>query len=168
MTLLTRSSPSTVIQSKTPNDIFLTFEGSYMGELTDRVTGIVHEATQTDGQGLDLTLAEVYRVSEPGQVDFGGDELVAPGLSEKIPEQRESGDDYGWWSLDSGTYLIAHNESLDSGDPLTLQTHDAVLARGAHHPTLRVTELDRVPLTVGGSIQLKENARISTLYEKDR
>lgn len=150
-----------------PNNISLTSEESYMGELTDRVAGIVHEETQTDGRGLDLTLAEVHRVHEPGQVDFGGDELTVPGLSEEVAEQRESGDDYGWWTLDAGTYLVAYNESLDADDPLTLQTHEAVLARGAYHPTLHVTELDRVPFTVGGSIQLKENARISTLYEND-
>lgn len=84
-----------------------------MGKVTDRVSGIVHEETQTEGRGLDLTLAAVYRVDDPGQVDFGGGELADPDLSEEAAEQREANDDYGWWTLDAGIYLIAYNESLD-------------------------------------------------------
>jgi hypothetical protein len=46
----------------------------------------------------------------------------------------------------------------------TFQTRDELLARGASHPTLRVTELPRVPLSVGGAgLRIKKNARVSTL-----
>jgi hypothetical protein len=46
----------------------------------------------------------------------------------------------------------------------TLQTRDELLARGTFHPTLWVTSLPQVPLSVGGAgIELKENARVSTL-----
>lgn len=147
------------------NDMSLGDEDLCMGEITDRVSGIVHEDTQTEGRGLDLTLAAVYRVDDPGQVDFGGGELADPGLTEVSAEQRDADDDYGWLTLDAGTYLVGYNESLDTDEPVLLQTHEAVVARGGYHPTLRVTELDRVPFTLGGSIHLKENARISTLYE---
>lgn len=149
----------------TLNDMSLADEGRYMEEITDRVSGMVHEETQTEGRGLDLTLSAVYRVDDPGQVDFGGGELDNPGLNEEVAEQREADDDYGWWTLDAGTYLVAYNESLTTDDSLLLQTREEVLTRGGYHPTLRVTKLDRLPFTVGGSIQFKENARISTLYE---
>ena len=42
-----------------------------MTDLTAFVDGIVHEPTQTEGRGLDLTVTEVYEVTDPGRVDFG-------------------------------------------------------------------------------------------------
>ncbi|MEF8812892.1 MAG: dCTP deaminase [Halovenus sp.] len=129
------------------------------------VDGIVHEPTQTEGRGLDLTVAEVYEVHDPGRVDFGGGELDAAGTEPHDSEKRAPDDDYEWWHLDPGQYLIEYNESLaDSDLSFTLQTRDELLARGAFHPTLRVTELPQVPLSVGGAgLRLKENARVSTL-----
>lgn len=137
--------------------------------LIDHVDGIVHEPTQTQGRGVSLTLAAVFQVVDPGRVDFGGDELVEANLEPVETQFREPEDDYAWWNLDRGQYLIAHNESLaGTGDrEFILQTREAVRSRGAFHPTLRVTDLDLVPLSVGGAgIRLKENARISTLLDR--
>lgn len=134
-----------------------------MSALTDRVDDLVHEPTQTEGPGLDLTVASVSRITEPGQVDFGGGELADPTLIEEVPEPRNEDDEYGWWSLNPGTYLVTHNESLATDEPLRLEPHPAITRRGATHPTVQVDSLNPVPLTTGG-IQLKENARISTLY----
>lgn len=51
----------------------------------------------------------------------------------------------------------------------TLQTRTELLERGATHPTLSVTTLPRVPLSVGGEgLKLKENARVSTLVGAER
>jgi deoxycytidine triphosphate deaminase len=127
--------------------------------------GIVHEPTQTDGRGFDLTVAEVYEVTEPGRVDFGGGELEAAEVESHPSEKRNPDDDYEWWYLTDGRYLIEYNESVTSDDvAFTLQTRDELLSRGAGHPTLRVTDLPRVPLAVGGAgLKLKENARASTL-----
>ena len=135
-------------------------------DLTEFVDDIVHEPTQTDGRGLDLTVAGVSRVAEPGRVDFGGGELEAAELEVVETERRNPDDDYGWWNLESGQYVLEYNESLSapSDERLVLQTRDELLARGAFHPTLHVESLDRVPLVVGGAgIRLKENARVSTL-----
>lgn len=135
-------------------------------DLTDHVDGIVHEPTQTGGRGVDLTVAAVFRVAGPGGVDFGGGELEPAQLEPVETALRDHDDDYGWWNLDAGQYLIEYNESLSAPDDVTpvLETREALLARGAFHPTLHVDSLDVVPLSVGGAgLRLKENARVSTL-----
>ncbi|WP_302081736.1 dCTP deaminase [Salinibaculum rarum] len=134
-------------------------------DYTQFVEGIVHEPTQTEGRGLDLTVAEVSEIAEPGRVDFGGGELE-PAETMPVPgEKRNPDDDYEWWHLDAGQYLLEYNEFVpETAMTFTLQTRDELLARGAFHPTLTVTELPRVPLSVGGAgIRLKENARVSTI-----
>lgn len=137
--------------------------------LTDRVEGIVHEGTQSRDRGLDLTLKEVHEVAEPGRVDFGGGELTEATLSSHERTLRNPSDEYAWWYLAAGGYLIEHNETLTGGEPLTLQTREAVRARGAFHPTVTIEELGPMPLWVGGGgIRLKENARVSTLLAPDR
>ncbi|MFB6152052.1 MAG: dCTP deaminase [Haloarculaceae archaeon] len=137
-----------------------------MTDLTAFVDDIVHEPTQTEGTGLDLTVTEVYEVSDPGRVDFGGGELEPAVLDPHDRQYRNEDDDYEWWHLDAGQYLVEYNESLSlpTGTVATVQTRDAVRARGAFHPTLRVRDLERVPLSVGGAgLRIKENARVSTV-----
>jgi hypothetical protein len=133
--------------------------------LTDVVDGIVYEPTQTESPGLDLTLAEVYEVAAPGRVDFGGGELESADLHAVETTLRNSNDDYEWYHLEGGQYLLAFNESLTTTDQsYWLQTRDAVRDAGAFHPSLRVTDLNPVPFSVSGDgIRLKENARVSTL-----
>lgn len=133
-------------------------------DLTTIVEGIVHEETQVNARGLDLTVANVYEIDSPGRVDFGGGELEDAVKSPHDRTWRDPDDDYQWWELSGGTYLIEHNESLVGDDPIVLQTRDAVRVRGAYHPTVSVTELATIPLTVApGGIRIKENARVSTL-----
>ena len=142
-----------------------------MVEYAQFLDGIVHEPTQTEGRGFDLTVDEVYAVTGPGRVDFGGGELEPGDVEPHDSEKRDPDDDYEWWHLDAGQYLIEYNESLalPEGTVATVQTRDAVRARGAFHPTLHVAELDRVPLSVGGAgLLLKENARVSTVVGVDQ
>lgn len=140
-----------------------------MADPATHLTGIVHEETQREGRGFDLTLAGVRAVETPGRVDFGGGELADAVTTAVAPEKREPDDDYGWWTLEAGGYLIEHNESLEAPEPYRLQTRETVLARGAFHPTLAVDSLAPVPLSVvAGGIRLKENARVSTLLPGSR
>lgn len=135
-------------------------------DLTAFVDDIVHEPTQTERRGLDVTVASVARVTEAGRVDFGGGELTEATLETIETKRRDSSDDYGWWNLDAGQYLLRYNESLSAPDDptLALQPHEELRARGAFHPTLYVDSLSPVPLSVGGAgLRLKENARVSTL-----
>src|SRR5699024_5476789 len=76
-------------------------------ELTTHVDGIVHEETQITERGLDLTIGEIHEVAEPGRVDFGGGELEAADTAPLETEKRDPDDDYGWWNLDAGGYLVA-------------------------------------------------------------
>ncbi|WP_435063879.1 dCTP deaminase [Halobaculum sp. EA56] len=140
--------------------------------LADRLDGIVHGETQVRGDGdrVDLTLAGVHAVDDPGAVDFGGGELADGSLAPIDPERRDPDDEYGWWDLAAGTYVITLNESLAGDDPVTLRPRTELVARGAGHPTLRTASLPALPLTVsrtvdgdGVGIRLKENARVSTV-----
>ncbi|RLM39763.1 dCTP deaminase [Haloarcula sp. Atlit-120R] len=139
-----------------------------MTDFTEYVTDIVHEPTQTDSPGLDLTVAEVYEVVEPGRIDFGGGELDSAGVTPHSSEKRDPADDYEWWTLRGGQYLVEYNESLTGEATVTLQPRTELLERGATHPTLHVDTLSRVPLSVGGAgLKLKENARVSTIVAAD-
>lgn len=136
-------------------------------DLTSDLEGIVHEPTQTEGPGLDLTLADVYEIEDPGRVDFGGGELEAAGRTSVSTTVRNPDDDYEWYYLPAGQYLLAFNERFaePGGDAYWLQTRAVLREAGAFHPSLRVRELNPVPFSVGGAgIRLKENARVSTLY----
>jgi len=137
--------------------------------ITDHVAGIVHEPTQVhdDADAIDLTAGEVYEIVAPGRVDFGGGELEPADLEPHERVWRDQDDDYQWWHLEAGQYLLAFNEAVtvpaDAGR-LVLQPRDEILARGASHPPLHVESIDRVALSVGGAgLRLKENARVSTL-----
>ncbi len=132
--------------------------------LAAAVDGLVHAETQMADQGLDLTVAAVFDHDGPGRVDFGGGELEPAATSAHETQRRHPDDDYGWWPLEPGGYLLEYNERLTGDGPYRLQTRGALRERGAFHPTLVVDTLGRVPLFVGdGGLRLKENARVSTL-----
>lgn len=126
--------------------------------------GLVHAPTQVGERGVDLTVASVADLNGPGRVDFGGGELESAETSPRETHRRDPADEYAWWHLDPGTYLLSYNESLVDHGTFWLQPRDALLERGAHHPTCWVDELGPLPLSVGdGGLLLKENARVSTL-----
>lgn len=132
--------------------------------LPDLVDGLVHEPTQVHEDGLDLTVTEIYEIEGPGRVDFGGGELEDAAIASHDRTWRNPDDDYQWWNLEQGIYLIEYNERLTGDGRVRLQTRDAVRERGAFHPTITVTHLERVPLNVAGAgLRIKENARVSTL-----
>jgi hypothetical protein len=136
--------------------------------VADRLHGIVHRETQEHDDGVDLTLAAVHAVAGPGQVDFGGGELAECDTSKIEPKKRAADDDYGWWHLGGGTYLVEYNESLSGTEPVHLQPRTELVERGVSHPTLRTATLPRMALVVPpAGMQLKQNARISTLAPLD-
>ncbi|MEF8777053.1 MAG: dCTP deaminase [Haloarculaceae archaeon] len=140
-----------------------------MTQIADAVEGIVHEPTQTEGRGLDLTVTDVHEVTGPGRVDFGGGELEDAETTRHDRQYRNPDDEYEWWHLEAGQYLIEYNESLADGATAAVQTREELLARGAFHPTLEVASLARIPLGVGGAgLRLKENARVSTVVDVTR
>lgn len=141
-----------------------------MGDPTDVLEGIVYEPTQRESIGFDLTVANVERITAPGRVDFGGGELESAETTSVSTHKRNEEDDYEWWELEAGQYVLEYNESLNDDDAtVTIQPREALLERGAFHPTVRLTALTAVPLSVGGAgFRLKENARVSTILEVKR
>lgn len=131
------------------------------------VGGIVHLDTQEAAVGLDLTVASVHRLTTPGSLDFGGSEFEAAGQETIDPELRSEDDDYGWWELDAGTYVVRYNESLDPGDGkwahvlplerllLAGASHAAFLVDGPREPLETLLEVGEA------GCNLKENCRIS-------
>jgi hypothetical protein len=113
-------------------------------DLTRFVDGMVHEPTQTEGRGLDLTVDAVSRVTEPGRVDFGGGELSEAETEPVETELRDPGDDYGWWGLSEGVYLLAYNERLAAPPDLALaDRRRRRRAEGAGRPVVRREPLRR-------------------------
>lgn len=128
----------------------------------------VHRDTQHRGDAVDLTAAEIYEAEEPGRVDFGGGELEPAELDALDTVKRDSGDDYGWWNLEGGSYLLEYNESLDGSQVVRLETRPELLNRGASHPSVTVSSLPVLPLSVAeGGVRIKENARVSTIRLSD-
>lgn len=140
-----------------------------MTDLVDRIDGLLHEPTQVRDDGaVDLTVSSVSRIAEAGRVDFGGGELEPARTEPVATTVRNPDDDYGWWHLDAGHYLIEYNESLAGSEPVRVQPRSAVRERGAFHPSLEVAELGSMPFVVGGSgLRLKENARVSIAASRE-
>ncbi|SDK23452.1 dCTP deaminase/dUTPase family protein [Natronorubrum texcoconense] len=134
--------------------------------LAEVVDNLVYESVQVHEHGVDLTVGAIYEVVGPGRLDFGGDELEDAELEPVSTELRNPDDEYGWWDLEGGQYVIQHNEFLtDLEEPVQLQPRNELLARGGSHPSVLVaSHLPLMPLTVAeGGLRIKENARVSTL-----
>jgi len=140
------------------------------GEATSaHVDRLIHLDTQRADPGLDLTVGAVFRVISAGQLDFGGSEF-APADREKLsPQRADPDDDYGWWKLERGTYVIRYNEalSLSEGQRAQVVPHQRLLQAGATHATFIIDAAQdpvEVLLTVGeAGCHIKENSRVSRL-----
>ena len=140
-----------------------------MTALSDRIEGVLHEPTQVHDDRVDLSVADVNVVREPGRIDFGGGELEDAELDPVETTLRDPDDDYAWFEVAEGSYVVEFNESLAGDDPVLLQPRRELLARGGSIPSIRTDELGGVPLTVpraadgGVALRLKENARVASV-----
>ncbi len=137
-------------------------------EISSKLDEIVHEETQSNRDGFDLTVNEVYLIESSGRIDFGGGELTGVDLTRHESEKKDEGDDYEWWNLDKGMYLVEYNENLENhSSGLYIQPRIELLEMGAIHPSFFIGDsLPNIPVYIGGEgIHIKENARISTLKE---
>lgn len=133
-------------------------------EIKDYLEGIVHLDSQKAEAGIDLTVSKIYLPKSQGEIDFGGSERKDADLSEIEPTLRSSEDDYGWWELESGTYILEYNESLKVKKLSLLQPLSRLTRNSAIHPTKFVTSLDPIALIVGSKgIAIKENSRVSRI-----
>jgi deoxycytidine triphosphate deaminase len=137
--------------------------------LSEQLDGLVHLETQRASNGIDLTVDAVFRPTGPGQLDFGGGECEAVPREPLTPVLDDPVDDYAWWTLEEGTYIVQYNESLTlaEGQQAGLYPLERTLRAGAHHGTYFLDE-GRDPiealLVVGRmGCRLKENCRLSRL-----
>lgn len=135
-----------------------------------QLEGLVHWDTQRASQGVDLTVNAIFRLSEPGRLDFGGNEFEPAHRSPLSPQKQAPEDRYGWWHLTPGTYHIRYNEELALAEDHVahLTPLDRLVQAGAHHPAAWF-DAARHPITgllaVGtAGCHIKENSRISRLH----
>ena len=141
--------------------------------LAQQLDGLMHLDTQRAPNGLDLTVDSVFRTTGHGQLDFGGGEFQAAPRERIKPVLDAPEDDYGWWTLEKGAYVIQYNESLrlDDGEQAVVTPLERTLHAGAHHGAF-VLDDDRDPLETllvvsRMGCRLKENCRVSRLVILD-
>lgn len=137
--------------------------------LARQIDGLVHLDTQRAPSGIDLTVDEIYRTTGPGQLDFGGSEFQAVPREPITPVLDDPDDDYGWWTLEQGAYVVRYNESLrlDEGQKAVVSPLERTLHAGAHHGAFLLDDgrdpLETLLVVSRMGCRLKENCRLSRL-----
>lgn len=137
-------------------------------ELVSICENMTYAEKQTKPHSLDLTVKGVYEIKSKSSLDFSGSEYMASEVSKIKPEKKDLGDEYGWWNLKEGTYLITLNEKVDEiGGIGFISPHPKLLKAGASHPTLVTLEWKDDYILVlhvpENGLGLKENSRVSKL-----
>lgn len=131
---------------------------------TEIVENIIHKETQMNKEGLNLTIKNIHKISGKGEIDFGGSERNDCELEEIETKLRNPDDDYGWWNLEPGSYLMEYNENLKDERWGVLQPLNRLTRNSAFHPTKFISEIKSMPLLVSGNgISIKENSRVSKI-----
>jgi deoxycytidine triphosphate deaminase len=137
--------------------------------LAQQLDGLVHLDTQRAPNGLDLTVDTVFRTTGHGQLDFGGGEFQAAPRERIEPVLDDPEDDYGWWTLEKGAYVIQYNESptLEGAQQAVVTPLERTLHAGAHHGSFVLDDgrdpLETLLVVSRMGCRLKENCRVSRL-----
>jgi hypothetical protein len=137
--------------------------------LAQQIDGLVHLDSQRAPDGLDLTVDALYRTTGHGQLDFGGGEFEAAPREPLDPVLDDPADDYAWWTLEEGAYVVRYNESLTltEGQRVRISPLERTLHAGAHHGTFVLNEgrdpLETLLVVTRMGCRIKENARLSRL-----
>jgi hypothetical protein len=138
-------------------------------QAASRVTGILNSKYQVHAYWVDLTIRGISGVDPTGKLDFGGGEYAPAGQMRIAPRQLRPEDNYQWWQLERGCYIIEFNESLALAeneiallepDPRTIRTgatHVSVFLRG------HVAQLETLFDVQALRLSVKQNARVSRL-----
>lgn len=141
--------------------------------LVRQLDGLVHLDTQRAPNGIDLTVDSVYRTTGPGQLDFGGSEFQPAPHDEIRPVLDNPDDDYAWWDLETGAYVVRYNESLrlEEDQQAIVSPLERVVRAGAHHASVVLDDgrdpLEMLLLVSRMGCRLKENCRLSRLIVFD-
>lgn len=137
--------------------------------LAQQLDGLVHLDTQCAPDGIDLTVDTIARTTGHGQLDFGGSEHAAAPHEPLTPVLDDPDDDYAWWTLEQGAYVVQYNESLTltEGQRARVMPLDRTLRAGAHHGAFGLEEgrdpLSTLLVVTRMGCRIKENARLSRL-----
>ena len=126
----------------------------------------VHKETQVDERGVHLTVSEIGKIHRHGDVDFGGSEMKSASTHAVEALEHQPGDQYGWWRLPAGRYLVKFNEVIKEGSPaMLLVSNDRLLATGCTLASAVVGpgEVQSVLDVPDCGTRIKENARIALL-----
>ncbi len=138
-------------------------------EAARRMRRFISSKHQVHAYSVDLTARQIYSLGPTGAVDFAGSDYLAADPHAVSAYQKHSQDKYHWWSLLHGAYLVEFNETLDlaENEIALLEPHERLLRAGAVHPALyvrgKVDPLATMLSVAGAKIEIKQNARISTL-----
>ena len=131
------------------------------------VEKIIDKNRQIGPYSVDLTVKSITQLEGVGRVDFSGKEFAWGQRTILSPKQIMPSDEFGWWRLASGEYVVRLNEALNL-PPSTLAIvlpHERIAQNGADHSALFIqTPMQHIEvlLQVGKvGIEIKENARIS-------
>lgn len=143
-------------------------------ETQTQLSDVVHADTQqTARYGFDLTVDEIYRITGSGALDFGGSEFEEPTREALEPEFARPEDDYGWWELRAGTYLLRFNEGveLEEESVALVLPHERLLSTGGRHAAFQVqgahSPLETTLVVPERGLRIKENARVSKVVVFD-
>ncbi len=126
----------------------------------------VYRDKQVDAAGVHLTVGEIHSAHTRGRLDFGGSELKPCGTHPVELTERTPGDQYAWWRLEEGTYVVRFNETLKEGAPPSLLVGSRrLLACGCAVAATVCTggEMRSVLTVPGCGVHIKQNARIALL-----
>jgi dUTP pyrophosphatase len=131
----------------------------------------VHLDTQLQPHGFDLTVGEIHRFKDSGELDFSNSEREIPETEKVQPEKEDLEDDYGWWKLGKGAYKVVMNEKVDIPEDLVGYAHprSSLLRMGC---TIENAVWDAGYTGTGSfllivqnpeGVEIKENARVNQL-----
>jgi hypothetical protein len=138
-------------------------------QAASRVSGILNSKYQVHAYWVDLTIRGISGVDPSGKLDYGGGEYAPAGHITIAPRRLRPEDNYQWWQLDRGCYIIEFNEALELADneiallepdPRTMRTgatHVSVFLRG------HLAQMDTLFDVQALRLSVKQNARVSRL-----
>lgn len=74
---------------------------------------------QLSDNGFYVTVGEVFKLEEKGEIDFSDSERKIPSGEKISPKKESPEDDYGWWNLSCGVYKIKTNEKINLPEKIT-------------------------------------------------
>jgi hypothetical protein len=126
----------------------------------------IHRESQVDEHGVHLTAGHVALADSRAEIDFGGSEFEPCTQRDVAPTKKQPDDDYGWWRLEKGAYLLEFNERLKEGaPPMLLVPNGRLLACGCSLAACvcAAGPLRSVLTVPERGVAIKENARIALL-----